>query len=223
MEYLKVFTDFAATLEQLGDAEIGRLFKAMLKYAESGEESDLRGNERFVWGFAKLTIDREREYNEKKRVAGQAGGLAKSTNSKQVVANVSTSKQDIAEDSTGYLKEKKRNEKKINEYIPPYNPPKGEWVGLVQEDVKSAFLDFIENRKKLKKPMTERAMTMLANRLNELTSDPKQQIEMLNEAILHGWQSVYPPKQEKGRAAVTYIQKKYNDDELLGMAVNLDD
>lgn len=58
MKYLKVFTDFADAMEELGDAERGRLFTAMLKYAETGAAPDFRGNERFIWPVAKLQIDR---------------------------------------------------------------------------------------------------------------------------------------------------------------------
>lgn len=61
MKYLKVFTDFVKDMSELGEAERGRLFTAMLIYAESGEESSLRGNERFLWGTAKKQIDSQRE------------------------------------------------------------------------------------------------------------------------------------------------------------------
>lgn len=61
MKYLKVFVDFADKIELLGDAERGRLFTAMLKYASSGAEPDLRGNERFIWQTAKSEIDRQSE------------------------------------------------------------------------------------------------------------------------------------------------------------------
>ena len=61
MKYLKVFTDFAEDIGDLGDAERGRLFTAMLQYAETGEDPDLRGNERFLWKTAKKQIDNQRE------------------------------------------------------------------------------------------------------------------------------------------------------------------
>lgn len=61
MKYLKVFTDFAEDIGDLGDAERGRLFTAMLTYAETGEEPELRGNERFLWKTAKKNIDNQRE------------------------------------------------------------------------------------------------------------------------------------------------------------------
>lgn len=57
-----------------------------------------------------------------------------------------------------------------------------------------AILEFVDFRKKSKKPMTDRAITLLMDRLNKLSTDPFKQIEMINEAILRGWQTVYPEK-----------------------------
>ena len=53
MKYLKIFTDFVIDMEALGDAERGRLFTAMLLYAETGEDVELKGNERFIWAKSK--------------------------------------------------------------------------------------------------------------------------------------------------------------------------
>jgi hypothetical protein len=65
MDYLKVYTNFVEVIEPLGEAEIGRLFIAMLKYAEQGATPDLRGNERFIWPIAKQNIDRTVVEHEK--------------------------------------------------------------------------------------------------------------------------------------------------------------
>ena len=56
MNYLKVFTDFQEVLEPLTDEEVGRLFRAMLLYAEKKTETELPGNERFLWPVAKQNI-----------------------------------------------------------------------------------------------------------------------------------------------------------------------
>ena len=80
MKYLKVFTDFAQSMEALGDAERGRLFTAMLEYAESGKLPDLRGNERFLWGTAKAQIDRAQERYDKDVANGKKGGRPKNPN-----------------------------------------------------------------------------------------------------------------------------------------------
>ena len=80
MKYLKVFTDFAQSMEALGDAERGRLFTAMLEYAESGKLPDLRGNERFLWSTAKAQIDRAQERYDKDVANGKKGGRPKNSN-----------------------------------------------------------------------------------------------------------------------------------------------
>ena len=64
MKYLKIFTDFVEKIEPFNDTEVGRLFRAMLVYAETGTEENLRGNERFIWNTAKQEIDRQRESYE---------------------------------------------------------------------------------------------------------------------------------------------------------------
>lgn len=66
MKYLKVWTDLRNNLKPFGDAEKGRLFDAMMEYAEDGTEPDLRGNERFIWETIRSEIDRQREAYEKK-------------------------------------------------------------------------------------------------------------------------------------------------------------
>lgn len=56
MKMLQVYTDFVEDLEPLTDAEIGRLFLAMLKYAADETEPDLMGNERITWATARKHI-----------------------------------------------------------------------------------------------------------------------------------------------------------------------
>ena len=57
MKCLKVFSDFVETTEELSDAELGRLFRAMMHYAFRSEESTISGNERFLWKKTKKDID----------------------------------------------------------------------------------------------------------------------------------------------------------------------
>ena len=80
MKYLKVFTDFISSLDPLGDAECGRLFKAMLEYAKTGQEPDLRGNERFIWPTAKQSIDRDANTYSRKVDAAQKATEARKRN-----------------------------------------------------------------------------------------------------------------------------------------------
>lgn len=56
------------------------------------------------------------------------------------------------------------------------------------------FLEYLDTRKKLKVPNSERAVALLQNKLKEYSDDTK--IKMLEEAIVNGWKSVYPLKNE---------------------------
>lgn len=63
-------------------------------------------------------------------------------------------------------------------------------------ELELAVDDFIKMRKSIKKPLTERALGMLMNKLDELsagvTAKERYKVECLNQAILHNWQTVYP-------------------------------
>lgn len=69
-----------------------------------------------------------------------------------------------------------------------------------------ALTEFEEMRKKIKKPMTDRAKTMLINKLKAYPAETA--VQMLYQSINHCWADVYElktdAKQENGRAAVSY-------------------
>lgn len=68
MEYLKVWVSFRELLEPLNESERGRLFTAMLEYAETGEAPELKGNERYTWPAARQSIDNTRDKSEQNRL-----------------------------------------------------------------------------------------------------------------------------------------------------------
>ena len=78
MKYLKIWTSFRDIIGPLEYDEIGRLFEAMLAYAENNQEPEnLDGNERFIWPMAKQMIDLASEKAEKLRMNGMRGGRPK--------------------------------------------------------------------------------------------------------------------------------------------------
>lgn len=78
MKYLKIFVDFADTMEALDDAERGRLFTAMLCYAKAGEAPMLTGNEQFLWPAARQQLDRMAEQYQKTCAVNAANAGKKS-------------------------------------------------------------------------------------------------------------------------------------------------
>ena len=57
MNTLKVKSSLAKTVEALGDAELGRLFRGMMKYAFCEIDPELPGNERILWPNVRTDID----------------------------------------------------------------------------------------------------------------------------------------------------------------------
>ncbi|MDY3778479.1 MAG: helix-turn-helix domain-containing protein [Candidatus Onthovivens sp.] len=77
------------------------------------------------------------------------------------------------------------------------------------EEIKNSIYEFIKMRKLIKKPMTDRALTMLINKLEKLSSDKDIQIKILEKSILKNWTDIYELKGDKNDG---YIRECSNDD-----------
>ena len=100
-------------------------------------------------------------------------------------------KEEVQEETIKVKKDKKKSELQTKQF---YDDPK----------LNQAFIDFVEMRKKIKKPMTDRAVTLAKNKLAKYAAIPfsddintVQAIKILEQSILNSWQDVYPLKENK--------------------------
>ena len=64
---------------------------------------------------------------------------------------------------------------------------------VADDGLKELYLEYIKMRKMIKAPMTDRALTMLINKVNELEPNSlDNQKKLLEIAIMNNWKSVYP-------------------------------
>lgn len=63
------------------------------------------------------------------------------------------------------------------------------------EELRESLNDFVQMRKLIKKPLTEKGLTLMLNKLKSLSKDERIQIAIVNQSIEHNWQSVYPLKE----------------------------
>lgn len=65
-------------------------------------------------------------------------------------------------------------------------------------ELRQLLADFQESRAKIKKPLhTQRAAKVLINKLEKLSGgDRGLKLALLETSILHGWESVYPLKED---------------------------
>jgi hypothetical protein len=73
--------------------------------------------------------------------------------------------------------------------------------------VNDAILSFIEFRKKIKAPMTDRAVELMIKELHKLSADSETQIEIINQSIMQGWKGIFALKQDQKPQS---IQNKFN-------------
>ena len=78
----------------------------------------------------------------------------------------------------------------------------------------AAIYEFVAFRKKIKKPMTDHAIKLMIAKLNKLTTDIDEQVEILNQSILNGWQGIYPLKREEKKSGQNGIAIDESKDDL---------
>ena len=59
-----------------------------------------------------------------------------------------------------------------------------------------AFADYVEFRKKIKKPMTDRAIELAKRNLEKLADNDSDRIEILNQSIMNGWLGLFELKKD---------------------------
>lgn len=125
MKILQVFVDFVEDIEPLSDAEIGRLFKAMLKYAADDKYvPDLKGNERFTWATAKKMINKNwveyrKTCDRNKRVADSRwSGVPDGTKSTRRYDSYQEEEKE-EEYKEEYIKETLSKEREKKRFVPP--------------------------------------------------------------------------------------------------------
>lgn len=82
-------------------------------------------------------------------------------------------------------------------------------------ELNEAIIAFIDYRKSIKKPMSDRAITLLIGKLKKMSNSVQEQIEILNQSILNGWQGIFPLKNDSGSGKKASFQgRNYDFDEL---------
>lgn len=69
------------------------------------------------------------------------------------------------------------------------------------EELDKAFADYVEMRKKIKKPMTDRAIELAMSKLQKLAEtssgiDNDLAIKILNQSVMNSWQGLFELKED---------------------------
>jgi len=92
-------------------------------------------------------------------------------------------------------KKEKKEEGKKKERAParrPSPPPEPVIYDPLDEKLNQAIADFVAYRKSIKAPMTEHAIDLLIKKLNKMTADNNEKIQILEKSMIYGWKGIFP-------------------------------
>ena len=199
-EYFCAYHSYLKSIRNLSDAECGRLFKALLQYSAGEQLINLQGREGIAFDFICEQIDRDNEkYAERCRTNRENGTKANATEGHQSVPNGTERYRTVPNAPQGKGEGEGEGEGEGNTSSgsnPPLTPPRG------RVDVPEALMEnwngFCEMRKKIKKPLTDRAAKMILNELERLApGDNHTKGLILDQSVKRCWQDVYPLKGDK--------------------------
>ena len=65
--------------------------------------------------------------------------------------------------------------------------------------LRGILVEFVKMRKRIGKPMTNYALTLLTKKLDKLTASTDEKVDILNQSIVNSWQDVYELKNQARR------------------------
>lgn len=152
----------------------------------------------FIFGRTKasseLEMDESAIYRMVKKLEFQNAITVKSNNQYSIVTicKYDTYNKKEKSDEQPVNSERTATEQPLNTYNNVNNDNK------VNKEVVEALNGFIEMRKKIKKPLTERALKMIKEKAWNLSGkNEKNVVLILNQSTLNAWQDVFPLREEK--------------------------
>lgn len=190
-EYFCAYHSYLKSIRNLSDAECGRLFKALLQYSAGEQLINLQGREGIAFDFICEQIDRDNEkYAERCRTNRENGTKANATECHQSVPNGTERHRTVPNAPQGKGEGERNTSSGSN---PPLTPPRGRVE--VSAGLSESWNGFCEMRKKIKKPLTDRAAKMILNELERLApGDDTTKALILDQSVKHCWQDVYKLK-----------------------------
>ena len=192
------------------------IYESIIEYATTGNLRGLKPMANIAFNFIKIDIDRDTEKYmsivERNKSNGSKGGRPKSENPKEPKEPTKPTglfgnpKEPTKPDNDNEYDNDSDNE----EYI--HTPTKARACAHAEvgkprkksEPVKysddpelnDAIVEFIKFRKDIKKPMSDRAITLMMNKLESLSHDKHEQVQILNQSIMQGWTGLYALKDD---------------------------
>ena len=213
-----MYESWGAAIEKMNNEQAGELIKAIYAFQKNPDVVPEDPAIAFVFEIIKQKLEEDNKRYEEVCAArsegGKKGGRPKANGSDE---NLKVNEEEdknlkVSEkNQKGFLKKLKEpdtdteydtesdtdteSENKITSERKKQSKKRAAASAYVSDPaLNAAISDFVEHRKKLRKPMTDRAIQLLIIKLQGMADSVPERIELINTAIEHGWQTVYAPK-----------------------------
>ena len=194
------YRSFYEAIKELPLENQALIYDAIFSYALDFTEKDLTGICKTVFTLIKPQIDANNKRFE--------NGTKPKTKQKESKTEAKD-KQDLSKNEANNNKNnnKKVNNNKNNNLNVNENNKED---GVLQTPLEKKFEEFLEYRKQIKKPVVEKSLQPLKNKLWELSNKNTQTaIDILDQTITNGWQGIFEIKNNNNG------KQKGNNDEFI--------
>lgn len=221
MEGFTFWRGYINTLKKAEPEDVKKVLIAMGDYVLDDKEPEIDGTAAIIFEAFRANLNKSKN----RSAAGKTGGLKTAeNNAKQTQANESKRKQTQSNEKTSEALIT-NNKKQItnNEEIITNNvggsggtPAASDTALKVfsefadgNKDLMSALRGFAEMRTKIKKPLTARAAKLTLTDLKKLSTDPEEQIAILDQSVKRCWQGVFALDRDGGKNNGTQTSGTY--------------
>ena len=230
LTYFKLFFTYLDAIQPLADDERGRLFTALLQYANTGEVPELTGNERFLFPMLKAQLDRdsaayEAESERISKLRSEAGKKSaqvkatKSTNgnkSQQVLTSVDKCQQNQqtpTKPTKDKDKDKDKEEDKGKEEIKEKYKRKNvvDFADIQQADcyfpesqrLEQGLREWLAYKAERRETYKERGLTSLVTRIRNKVSEIGEDavLESIADCMANNYQGLFFKEKRRERAS----------------------
>lgn len=217
LEYFCCFNSYRKKTRNLSDSELGRLFRALMLYNETGEKTQLNGREETAFDFIADDIDAGKERYEAKCAQNKANRGQRSTTAVNDGERTSTNAND-GEQTLAFVPQTKNKKQKQNisfvsndtqdicqaeslatrQLASAFSAKKAIEDYTQDEELRGLLFEWLDNRKKKRAPETKGAIGQNLDKLAEMASESNLSLQdYMREIVRMGWQAFYPIRSQQ--------------------------
>lgn len=217
LEYFCCFNSYRKKTRNLSDSELGRLFRALMLYNETGEKTQLNGREETAFDFIAEDIDAGKERYEAKCAQNKANRGQRSTTAVNDGERTSTNVNDGEQPSTNVHQTKNKKQKQNISFVSndtqdicqaeslatrrrasAFSAKKAIEDYTQDEELRGLLFEWLDNRKKKRAPETKGAIGQNLDKLAEMASESNLSLQdYMREIVRMGWQAFYPIRNQQ--------------------------